>query len=78
MKTVTPTELRTDIYNLLDEILQTGLPIEIKKGDRRLRIIPVEKMDKFQNLVSRSDVIQGDPDSLVLVNWEEEVSLDLP
>lgn len=78
MKTVTPTELRTDIYNLLDEILQTGLPIEIKKGDRRLRIIPVEKMDKFQNLISRSDVIQGDPDSLVLVNWEEEVSLDLP
>lgn len=78
MKTVTPTELRMNIYNLLDEVLQTGLPIEIKKGDRRLRIISVAKTDKFQNLVARPDVIQGDPDSLILLNWEEEVNLDLP
>jgi prevent-host-death family protein len=78
MKTVTPTELRTNIYNLLDEILQTGLPIEIKKGNRRLRIIPVEKTDKLQKLVSRPDVIKGDPEDLVVLHWEEEVSLDLP
>lgn len=78
MKTVTPTELRANIYQLLDEVLQTGLPIEIKKGDRRLRIVPVEKKDKFQVLVSRLDVIQGDPEDLVALNWEQEVKLDLP
>ena len=61
MKTVTPTQLRTNIYNLLDEVLKTGLPLEIKKGDKKLRIVPVEEVDKLQNLVARPDVIQGIP-----------------
>ena len=77
MKTVTPTELRSNIYNLLDEVLKTGIPLEINKGGKRLRIIPVEKTDKLYNLVSRPNVIQGDPDDLVNVSWEEEVNLDL-
>jgi hypothetical protein len=78
MKTVTPTELRTNIYNLLDEVLETGIPLEIKKADRRLLIMPVAKVDKLQNLVTRPDVIQGNPDDLVEISWEGEVSLDLP
>ena len=78
MKTVTPTQLRTNIYNLLDEVLETGLPLEIKKGDKRLRIIPVDKVDKLKNLISRPEVIQGDPDDLVEINWVDEVNLDLP
>ncbi len=78
MKTITPTELRADIYNLLEEVLRTGLPLEIKKGDRKLRIVPVEKPDKFQNLMSRPEVIKGDPNDLVELSWEDEVSLDLP
>jgi len=68
MKIVTPTELRANIYKLLDEILQTGEPLEIMRGNRLLRIVPVEKHDKFQNLVSRPDVIRGDPEDLVAVN----------
>lgn len=78
MKTVTPTELRGDIYNLLEEVLNTKIPIEINKGGRLLRIIPIEKGDKFQNLIARPDVIQGDPETLVDIHWEEEVHLDLP
>ncbi len=78
MKTVSATELRTNIYQLLDEVLHSGLPIEVKRGERKLRIVPVEKADKFQNLVYRPDVIQGDPEELVTLSWEAEVSLDLP
>jgi hypothetical protein len=78
MKTITPTELRANIYKLLDEVLETGLPLEIKKGDQRLRIVPVEKGDKFQNLIARTGVIQGDPDELVTIHWDHEVKLDLP
>jgi prevent-host-death family protein len=76
MKTITPTELRANIYKLLDEVLETGLPLEIKKGDQRLRIVPVEKADKFQNLIARPDVIQGTPDELVTVHWAHAVKLD--
>ena len=78
MKTITPTELRANIYNLLDEILNTGVPIEINKKGKRLRITPVEKADKLQNLISRPHVIQGDPDALADISWEEEGNLDLP
>ena len=78
MKTITPTELRSNIYNLLDEVLNTGIPIEINKGNRKLRIVPVEKIDKLQNLISRPNVIKGDPNDLVDISWEKEVNLDLP
>lgn len=78
MKLITPTELRANLYRLLDEVLISGVPLEIKKGDRKLRITPVEKVDKFQNLISRPNVIRGDPEDLVLISWEHEVSLDLP
>jgi prevent-host-death family protein len=78
MKTVTPTELRADIYNLLDEVLDTGIPLEIKKANRRLIIMPVAKVDKLKNLVARPELIQGDPEDLININWETEVNLDLP
>ncbi len=77
MKTVTPTELRSNIYNLLDEILNSGVPIEINKGGRLLRIVPVIKTNKLQNLVSRPNVIKGNPDDLVNISWEKEINLDL-
>jgi prevent-host-death family protein len=78
MNPITVTELRTNIYNLLDEVLTTGLPLEIRKGNRTLRIVPVEKVDKLHNLIARPQAIQGDPDALVDLGWEDEVNLDLP
>lgn len=78
MKSVTPTELRGNLFNLLDEILSTGIPLEIDRGGKRLRIVPVERVDKLQNLVRRPDVILGDPDELISLSWEKEVNLDLP
>ena len=78
MKTITVTELRGNIYNLLDEVLNTGIPIEINKGGKKLKIIPVGKANKLQNLVSRPNAIKGNPDDLVGISWEKEVNLDLP
>jgi prevent-host-death family protein len=78
MKTVTPTQLRTNIYNLLDEVLKTGLPLEIKKGDKKLRVVPVEEVDKLKNLIARPEAISGDPDELAEISWSDEVHLDLP
>jgi hypothetical protein len=78
MKSITPTELRANIYQLLDEVLKTGVPLKIRKGDRTLTIWPDEKKDKLQNLVDRPHAIQGDPEDLAHISWENEVSLDLP
>jgi hypothetical protein len=78
MKTVTPTQLRADIYNILDEVLETGVPIEIKRGDKKLKIVPQETADKFKNLRYRPELIKGDPEELAELSWEDEVNLDLP
>lgn len=76
MTTITATELRGNIYRLLDEILATGVPIEITRNGRKLRIVPVDPVDKFEKLIYRPAIIQGDPDSLIDIKWE--VDLDLP
>lgn len=78
MKTITVTELRSNIYKLLDEIINTGIPIEIKKNGKLLRIIPVHKINKLNNLVSRPNVIKGNPDEIINISWEKEINLDLP
>ena len=77
MKTVSPTELRSNIYKLLDEVLNSGVPIEINKGGKLLRIVSVAKSNKLANLVSRTDIINGNPEDLVNINWEKEINLDL-
>ena len=59
MKTVTPTELRANIYRLLDEVLRTGIPLEITKGNRRLRIVTTDPVDKLENLVDRPEIDIG-------------------
>lgn len=78
MKTVTPTELRKDIYKLLDEIIKTGVPLEIDRGGQMLRITAVQPVNKLDVLVHRPEVVVGDPADLVEVSWEEELDLDLP
>ncbi|MBN1265251.1 MAG: type II toxin-antitoxin system Phd/YefM family antitoxin [Anaerolineales bacterium] len=78
MKTVTPTQLRENIYRYLDEVLETGIPLEISKGGRKLQIVPVDRIDKLKNLVHRPEVITGNPDDLADIHWEQEVNLDLP
>ena len=77
MKSVTPTELRANIYKLLDEVLKTGIPLEVRRGGKTLKVVSGEEVDKFQNLVSRPHVIQGDPEDLVEISWEDEVDLGL-
>ena len=76
MKTVTASELARNLDQLLDEVLATGVPLEVERSGRRLRIVAVEPVDKFARLETRSDVINGDPEALVHIEWDYD--LDLP
>jgi hypothetical protein len=62
----------------LDEVLETGVPIEVTKGGQRLRIIAVETQNKLENLPYRPKTIKGNPDELLNMSWEGELKLDLP
>ncbi|MGH3927591.1 MAG: hypothetical protein ACRDTT_32815 [Pseudonocardiaceae bacterium] len=66
---VTASELRTNIYRLLDEVLETGVPLEIERKGRTLRIIADEPASKLARLVPHPGYIVGDPDDLVNTDW---------
>jgi antitoxin (DNA-binding transcriptional repressor) of toxin-antitoxin stability system len=63
--------LRENIYRLLDEVLETGVPIEIERRGKILRIVPEETRSKLDNLRPRPYLL-SDPEELVHLDWSEE------
>jgi len=74
---VKPSHLRANLYQLLDRVLKTGEPIEIDRAGKRLLLMPKERKSKQENLVKRN-VIVGDPEDLVHIDWSKEWKGDLP
>ncbi|MEW6490538.1 MAG: type II toxin-antitoxin system Phd/YefM family antitoxin [Thermodesulfobacteriota bacterium] len=70
--TVTASRLRENIYRLLDQVLETGVPLEVERKGKVLRIVPGEPGGKLANLVRRNDFLRCDPEELVHVDWSGE------
>jgi len=68
---VTTTQLRQNLYNLLDQLILTGQPIEIKRKNKVLKIIVEPPKSKLDNLKKRN-VLNCEPDEIINNNWEEE------
>lgn len=68
---ITPSELRQDLYNLLDKVIQTGEPLEIRRKNKILKIIIEHKSPKLNNLKKR-DVLNCAPEDIIHNNWEKE------
>lgn len=67
---ITPSELRRDVYRILDRVLETGEPIEVERGGRRLRLVPVEApRSKLERVRTNPAGLIGDPDDLVEMDW---------
>lgn len=77
MKSITASQLEANIIKYLDEVLNTGVSLEIIKEGKKLQITPVDKVDKLKNLISRPNVINGNPDELVNISWEKEIKIDI-
>ena len=69
---ITASELRQNVYRLLDEVLATGVPLEVERAGRRLRIVPVDPPPKLSRLSAHPGTITGDPEDLVHVDWSGE------
>lgn len=63
--------LRENIYRILDQVLETGVPIEIERRGRILKIVATEPRSKLENLQARPYLL-SDPEELVHVDWSEE------
>ena len=69
--TYTASKLRENIYALLDQVLESGVPIEIVRKGRRLRIVAVERKSKLEGL-PRRHALRGDPEDIVHMDWSGE------
>ncbi len=63
--TITASKLRENIYRVLDEILATGVPVEIERNGRILRIVADDEPTRLGRLVRRPDALVGDPEDIV-------------
>ncbi|MHC4470775.1 MAG: type II toxin-antitoxin system Phd/YefM family antitoxin [Planctomycetota bacterium] len=68
---LTASSLRQDIYRVLDQILETGVPVDIERKGRLLRIAPVDPPKKLTKLKKRR-YLKGDPEEIVHLDWSSE------
>jgi hypothetical protein len=71
---ITASQLRKNVYLILDQVLATGVPVEVVRGRRRLKIVPADapKGGKLACLKSRPGVLLCDPEALVHFDWSRE------
>ncbi len=70
---ISASRLRENIYRLLDEILETGEPLEIERNGEILQIVRVlkPKESRLERLKGNGHpgAIIGDPEDLVHIDW---------
>lgn len=69
---ISTTRLRANLYRVMDKVLKTGVPAEIQRKGKLLKIVPVEPEDKLKNLVPHPGYLVGDPQAIVHVDWSSE------
>ena len=72
---VSPTELRQNLYRIIDSALETGEVVEIVRKGRTVRLVPDRKADIWERL-ERHDAVVGDPAELVHTDWSTEWNPD--
>jgi hypothetical protein len=71
---LTASRLRANIYRILDHVAETGIPVEIIRGKRRLKIVPADDTvpSRIDRLKARPKALVGDPQRIVHVDWSKE------
>ena len=64
----TASELRADVYRLLDSVLETGSPVEIERKGRVLKIVEDKPVPKLSKLIKRA-YLHGQPEDIVHMDW---------
>jgi len=70
--TMTASALRRDIYRILDRVLESGEPVIIERNGRRVRISAEDVPSRLEALVRRPEVVVGNSDDFVHLDWSDE------
>ncbi len=68
---ITASQLRGDVYRLLDRVLATGQPLEIERSGRLLRITPAAVRSRLALVEPRPDLVTGDTSDLAGLDWSD-------
>ena len=69
---ISVTRLRANLYEIVDRVIETGIPVEIERNGKRVRLAPVKRASKLSRLVSRPGTLVGDPEEIVHMDWLDE------
>jgi hypothetical protein len=75
---VTATQLRQNVYAILDEVIEKGVPVEVVRKGKVLKIVeqnpekPEKKGSIFDRLTKRPDTWVGDPEDIFKIDWMKE------
>ena len=65
-------QLRSDLYRLIDRVIESGEPLEVERNGRVVIIAPSPVEQRLSRLVRRPEVIVGDPEALVELGFVDE------
>jgi hypothetical protein len=74
---ITATELRRNVYNILDEILVSGVALEVVRNGRKLLISPAEPRRLRLEDLPKRQIMNCTFDELVDTSWEHAWEPDL-
>lgn len=69
---ISVTKLRANLYEIVDRVIETGVPVEIERKGKRILLQPVKPKSKLQRLAANPDTIIGDPEEIVHMDWSGE------
>jgi len=68
---LTASKLRENVYGILDQVLETGAPVEVMRKGKVLKIVPETPAPKLAHL-KRRKAFKGDADQILRVDWLKE------
>ncbi len=65
---ISASALRQNIYRILDEVIQKGIPVDIVRKGETLKIIPAKTENKLKNLKNRK-IMKYKPETYIHMDW---------
>ncbi len=81
---VSLTYLRAHLYQIVDQVIKSGIPIEIERKGIKVKLTPVQPQKKLDRLIKHREpkAILNDPEELVHMDWSDcwqgNIDHDLP
>jgi len=70
--TISVTKLRANLYEIVDRVIETGVPVEIERKGERVRLVPAKPKSKLKQLSKNPGTIVGNPEDIVHMDWYAE------